>query len=736
MSQVSQLSPELARGVLQLARALSAAARNWTLYPPDHPAQIASMNRLREAIQRSSLGSAFGFSVTPNTLLVEGVPAGSDGVIAEVAAMLHERDIAQVAFIGEVSADALGALMKLLAMDAAERRSRGGPAAVWAKDGDPSVVVGQIDYGSVLEREQGQIKEPAKRDDLWRSIVLAIAGGQKTVFDERAQQRLLAIAGSSSDIADLATAVMAPKCAGDGSPMITSQAAVVLAAFRHLTGIVSVMAPERIAEVMGNLAAASVQLDPHVVMQVMHSEDDPHDQVPVVRGLAGAFDDGKVAELLATAFALDGTASDRLATIFNTIAPDEDRKRRVLSLARNLLSETDFGKTEKFEVLWTSMEELLVSYNEKPYVSETYRNALDGVGGRAERMAAVDMPPELPAWLDTLGQDSVRRLSVIMLIDLLSIERDPARADEIALDLESLAEDLLLSGAYEDALIVVRALAERAVKAGTIGREGARVALDKLGESISMRETCLLLGDIDEQAWELVRAIADAIGPSAVEALKPLVMEDAGTVASARAADAIVYYGEPAVKRLGSLAADGRWFVQRNAARLLGRIAAPSAVPLLQPLLRKGDARVAREAVLALMAIQDPAAARAVHTVLRAATGELRHAVIEALVADRDARAVPMLARILEESSPLGADHQVVLETIDALGAVGHDTGVPPLAAVIGRRGFFGRRKLRALKEHGVDALKRIGGDRAAAALDEAGRTGDRLLRKVIAARR
>jgi hypothetical protein len=47
--------------------------------------------------------------------------------------------------------------------------------------------------------------------------------------------------------------------------------------------------------------------------------------------MAAAFDDVKVAQLLATALALDGRASDRLATIFNTIAPDEDRKRRVLT---------------------------------------------------------------------------------------------------------------------------------------------------------------------------------------------------------------------------------------------------------------------------------------------------------------------------------------------------------------------------------------------------------------------
>jgi hypothetical protein len=55
MTQASQLSEELARGVLQLA--LLAAARNWTLYPPDHPAVSQSARRLAEAVPGVSKGA-------------------------------------------------------------------------------------------------------------------------------------------------------------------------------------------------------------------------------------------------------------------------------------------------------------------------------------------------------------------------------------------------------------------------------------------------------------------------------------------------------------------------------------------------------------------------------------------------------------------------------------------------------------------------------------------------------
>ena len=718
-----------------MARALLVAARNWTLYPPDHPTVIAAVERFGAALHDSSIGAAFAIGVTPDTLMIEGTAADPSATgIAEAARLLHERDILTVTFIGTIPPETIHAFLRLLTLDPAERRRQGGPARVWAGYGHDSIAIEQVDYDKVLARQEGEVAEPAKRDDLWRSIVLSIAGGQKAVFDERAQERMLAISHSPGDIGDLATAVAAPKCTLDGSPMITTQAATVLAAFRYLTSIVSVKSPDRMPQVISNLAAAAANLDPHVVMQVLQSPDDPNG-VPIVAGMAAAFDDVKVAQLLATALALDGQASDRLATIFNTIAPDEDRKRRVLTLTRTMLSETDFGRSGQFQVLWASTEELLVAYNDKPYVSEVYRNTLDGVGGRAERMSAVDLPPELPEWMESLGQSSVRGLSVQMLIDLFTLEREPKRADEMAADMSALAEDLLMSGAYEDALRVTLALKRRASAPKAIGRDACRLALDQLGESLAMRESVALIGDVDEENWAAMKAVIASIGVSSVEALKSVIAVEADTVTATRAESVIVGFGQPAVMRLASLTTDRRWFVQRRGARLLGRIAAADAVPLLQPLLRQSDPRVARAAVSALGVIRDPAAARAIQTVLRAATGAVRRAVTEALVAEKDPRVVPMLVQILEESQPLGKDHDVVLETIDALGTVGTDGAVPILINMAQRKRFFGGRKLRALKEHSVEALARVGTETSAAALKEAATTGDRTLKKLAALR-
>lgn len=738
MPEVTPLPPELSRSVSALARSLLAAARTWTLYPPAHPAVRTSVERFGQAVRDAGRQQLFGFGVTPDTLLLEGAPAAAgEGPVAEAAAWLHQRDLLQLTFTPDPPVAALHALLALLSEDAAAVRQRGGPARVWQEQGHPSIHIEQIDFSKVLEDRD--VDNPVrKKDDLWRSIVRAVIDRRKTM-DEALQKRMLEIAGDVFAIGDLAQDVMAPNCTPDGSPLLTSQAAAVVAAYRHLVGIVDVMAPERRTEVLQNLASATVALDPRIVMQILTATDDvaagAAGGVPGefdLRGaVAGAMDDGQVAQLLATTLAIDGQATDRLASVFSTIAPDEDRKRRVLTLTRSMLSETSFGKMTQFETLWTSTEELLLSYDERPFVSAQYREGLDQIGTRAEAMAATDIPPELAELVETLEQDNVRRLSVVLLVDLLALERDPARVPELARDVAALGEDLLLAGDYHAALTVAQALAGHAADPTAIASGAARVALDGLVETAAFREAVEYLGDMEERTAEMFAAICAAVGPAATDALRELLDVERLTTGRRRATAVIKAYGGRAAGRLAPLVSSRQWYTQRNAAEILGEIATPEAVPLLQPLLRGSDPRVAQAAVRALSNIDDPSAARSVHTVLRAAAGDLRQAVVAALVAERDPRVVPLLGRILDESDALGRDHAIVIDTLGAVAVLGGDQAIPAVDRVMRKRRWFARHKLRTLKIASLGALRQIGTPAAVEAIAEAGATGDRLLRRL-----
>jgi HEAT repeat protein len=727
MPQAPTLSPELTRQAVSLARALAIAIRHWSLYPPDHPSVAGSVGRLADAVRDSVGGVACAFGVTPSTLLVAGLPLPDEAPVAETARLLHDRDILEISFLGVPPTKALEDLLRLLATSADNLRAAGGPEQVWAARGHGTIAIRQIDYQKILEDPE-IARPPERRDDLWRSLVNAIVQGRQE-FDEVQQHRLLEISRSSADIGKLARDVIEPKRNLDGSPLITTQAATILAVFRHITGIVQVMEPDRLPEVLQNVAAATATLDPHVVAELLQTEEGLQ-QTPIIGRIAAAFDDEAVAKLLAAALTRDGRATARLAQVFDTIAPDENRKRRVLTLARSMLTEHDFGKSGQFRVVWESMETLLLGYDERPYVSASYQAALNGAGARGAMLAVRDLPVELPAWLESVAQENVRSLSVLLVTDLLRLETHPDRAAEIALDMVALVDDLLLAGDFTNARVVLREL--RAASRGRIAAAAAEAALASVADSSALRDAAAMLDDLDEAVCAAFGDCCEAIGPAAVKALYPALQSETETRKWARARDIVRRYGAAAAIHLAGLAADKRWFVQRNAAILLGATRSPDAVPVLQALLRQNDPRVMRHAVAALAAIDDPSAARAVQTALRAASGDARLAVVEALGAERDPRVVPMLARVLAETDPFGPDHHVVLDALDALARLADERAVPSIVAVMRRRKLFSGRKARAFKAASVKALVAIGTARARAALDDAAQTGDRVLKRAV----
>jgi HEAT repeat protein len=659
--------------------------------------------------------------------------------VAEAARWLHQHDILHLTFADDVPIESLEALLRLMAEDVESVRARGGPANAWRELQHAAIAIEQIDFTSVFEDRE--VERPARRkDDLWRSIVRAVTERRK-ITDEETERRMLEIAGDIVAISQLAQDVMAPNFSADGSPMLTSQAAAVVAAYRHLVAMVDVMEPARRTEVMQNLTAATATLDPRVIMQMLTMTPDPGGAAAgggvttaeIRARIAAGFDDLKVAQLLATTLAIDGQASARLAGVFDTIAPDEVRKRRVLTMTKTLLGGTPFGRANQFHTLWTSMEELLLTYNERPFVTAEYKAGLDAAAARAETMAA-NVPEDLAALIDTLGQENVRKLSATLLVDLLTMEHDAKRAPELARDIATLAEDLLLAGDYPSALAVTTALSKQAATPGAITQAGSRAALDALVETIAFHETVDLFGEMADEDAAVFARVCAAIGPAATDALRNLLTVEGDTIGRRRAADIIVRYGEPAISRLAPLVDHRQWFVRHTAAELLGRIARPAAVPLLQPLLRGGDPRVLRATVRALSHIDDPAAARAVHTVLRSAGGEHRQAVVAALVEERDPRVVPVLVCILNESDPFGSDHPIVLEALDAIADLGRDEAIPHVAHMMRRRSWFARKKTRAIRQTSIRTLQRIGSPAAARTLADAAVQGDRLLRKLLRA--
>ncbi|MFA5908320.1 MAG: HEAT repeat domain-containing protein [Vicinamibacterales bacterium] len=731
MAQRTASPADLTRSAINLARAITIALRSWGFYPPEHPAVVLAVDRLVAAAADAANSGLMQLAVTPHQLLLDGVALDSTELaVVECAELLHDRDILQVSIMVAPAEPVVRALLAVLSLDRDTRRARGGPAALWAAEDQNAILVEQIDYQEILERELDE--GPARRDATWKAIVRSIIMGRST-FSAEEQQRLLDISRDVGAIGELAKDSKEPFTTPDGSPLVTTQAATVLAVYRHIAKTVAALEPERVQEVIQSLALAASNLDPSTALELMLQEESAGENVQIVGALKQAFDDQQVAMLLARACSAPGHPTNRLAKVLDTLAPDADRKRRVLTLAKRLISERDFGSKRPIDDIRQSLDELLLKYDESSYVSAEYRESMDQAAARAVDLSARGLPPELGAWLETLGHDSVRRLSGQLLIDLLRNESQAERMAETARDMAAFVEELLLAGAFADAVPVVGELLAATTRKAGLAPEACRRALDGLGAAAALAEATTGLADQSKDELASFESVVRDIGAAAVPALLSAYQQEAGGVATERASALLVKLGPSAIPGLAAAVDDKRWFVQHEVAQVLGQIGTPAAVPPLQVLLRRTDLRVMHEAVSAMARIDDPAAARAMHMALKATSGEARAAVIAALVGLKDPRVVPMLGRILGDSDPFGEDFSIVLDTLGALASFRDDRALAQIAATAKRRRWLAWGKTTQLREASLRALARIGTAKARQTVDDLARTGDFFLRRMAA---
>ena len=235
------------------------------------------------------------------------------------APLLHERDIVRLTLSSLIKRHSLQSLLTVLALDPVTLRKRGGPAKVWNEDGDGDILIEQLDYHQIL-RDTDSARSQAAKDELWRLHLVRSVRRLDSSLSEAEQARLLEIAEDPHAIGELAADAIRSTCTPDGSPLVTTQASTVLATYRHLRGIVSVMAPDRTGQAMQNVAASTAELDPRVVVELMKTEPEQEGSAEIVRDIAESFDDAQVTQLLATTLALDGKATERLAEVFDSIA--------------------------------------------------------------------------------------------------------------------------------------------------------------------------------------------------------------------------------------------------------------------------------------------------------------------------------------------------------------------------------------------------------------------------------
>src|SRR5687768_15161440 len=91
------LDQERSAKLADFARAIKAAARAVTLYPPSHPAIRLSLARLVDSVSRITATGSVTLGVLPDNLLMDGAAAARpDQAVRETGTLLHDHMIGLV----------------------------------------------------------------------------------------------------------------------------------------------------------------------------------------------------------------------------------------------------------------------------------------------------------------------------------------------------------------------------------------------------------------------------------------------------------------------------------------------------------------------------------------------------------------------------------------------------------------------------------------------------------------
>jgi hypothetical protein len=725
--EAALLDQEASARLTDFARACKAAARAVTLYPSSHPAIRVSLARLVEAATRMTTNGSVQLGVVPDNLLLDGCASPRpDQAVRETGALFHDQMIGLVTL--HSSPDAAGWLpfLNLLAKPVDELRAAGGVARLWAASGQRHIELKEIDYADILRERKG--KEERHWDDIIRACL-----NLDSPLDEAALQALLEVCGDPARFTELIVALER-----QGGASMGSKAMALLRMLRGVVDLVSRADPGKLEPLLKNVAQGFGTMSADLLFELLSTEQGRADKAAdLVLQVASRMTDATLGEFIARNVITQGGATTRLAQAFQALVPDTDRRPALLDLARARVAESPLGASDDFADLWKNAADMLASYRDDQYVSESYGRELSGARTQAVEVERVsdDPPARIAAWVGSIGAAEVRTLDLRLLLDLLAIERDPEQWKKITIPAVRHIEDLLLVGDVDGALRLTTAIADETKREGP-RKDAAAHALGRLVNGAMMTHVCAHLRIVDDATVGQIKTLCYLVGPSVIKALAEALAGEKRTSTRQRLTDLLLGFGadgRPAVEKLRGSANPA---VRRTAVHLLREFGGTDALPDLTALLADTEPHVQREAVRAILSIGTEDAYGELQRALATGTNQTREALTAALVAMRSERAIPLFEYIVTKIDRRGPLRGVYLSAVESLGELKAEQAVGLLKDALYGGEWWAPVRTAELRRTAATALYRIGTPEALRILEDAERRGPRGVRAAAKAAR
>jgi HEAT repeat protein len=715
---------EQSLALAEFARACKAAARAVSLYPGAHPAIGVSLSRLVAAVQRLSGSGETVLVVHPTTLMIEDrAPVRPDASIGELAELLHGRLIGTLRVDAGASADDWRALLLLLAHPLEELLADGGIHQAWTATGRGHFDIQEIDYAEVLRERRGSLGAD------WDRVLANCLKGESVELDDAVVNSLLEAVESSEKFGELLDRLN-DRAETEGSS-VSARIGALMHLLRATVASVEVRKPGGTDEALTTVARATPHLSPDMLIGLLTNRmaAKPEDAA-IAKGVVDRIDDGTIASIVARSVASERGASDRLAQVFEALAPDPDKKGPLLEQARTEAEQTEFGSDPRFPEVWQSAVTIL-NYSDKSYVSSEYARELSSARSQAvevERLA--DDPPErIAAWLASVAEASVRELDLLLTLDLMRVETDPDNWAGVAnLSVREIERRALL-GDIAGAQRLTTAVAEKAGGAEGKLRDAATSALDTLARSTLVRHVIGHFRKANDADVTALTRLCQTIGPRLVLPFAEALSTEDHTHTIRRIRELLISFGAEGRRAVEPLKNSTKPAVRRTAVDLLRIFGGNDALKELTPLLNDADPQVQRDAVRAIVQIGTLEAFAVIDRGCEA-NDAARELIVREVIGMRDSRAVPSLSAVLKTTSPRGTLailHEAIIEALAGLGA--HADSTAALRGALDRGDWWAPRRTAVLRKAAAAALKRIGSPETLEALEDATRSGTRGVR-------
>ncbi|MBI3265280.1 MAG: HEAT repeat domain-containing protein [Acidobacteria bacterium] len=719
---VEPLAPPDATWLLDFARMCRAAARAVSLYPPEHPAIATSLDRLVRVCQAYPADGVPRMWVFPEGLrLNQRKLAQPDVAVGELAEMLRERRVGELTILPGVTVDNWRLFLSVLARAADDLAAHGGFGRVWTTSGGQLIELKEIDYSELLkERPEGQ---DASWDVVFQQF---LQGGLQ--FDEAALKVVLEATGEPARLAELIAAIHARAA----EQMGTKSLGVALA--RMLDGAMKLVPsddPGRLTPVVQNMAAAVSQLPPDTLVAILTADrrGEAGLSSDLRQALVANMPDAAIADFVSRAVVEEGGASARLVEAFQVLAPDLERQRALLSLARSSAA-SKLGDDQNFGDLWQRVEDLLVSYSDRRYVSAEYGVELTRAQQRPSSLdATVDPPERVASWLGTVADDEVKELDHQLVVDLLRVEDDPTRWADLMPIVTGHATALVGLGRLEPAVHLVQSVIAEAKADESPRHRDAAAALDRLSQSEFVTGIAGQIHLANDDLFAQIKQMFRAMGSPVIRPLAETLAKEQRNPVRLRLRDALLGFGAVGRHSVEQLKKSPDPEVRRTAVHLLREFGGQEALPDLASLLDDSEPHVQREATRAILFIGTPDAYATLAEALRSGSAGVRDMIMGIMTTGRDEAVVPLFCYIVTQAGPSGHLLDVYRKSLEMLGEYGGDPAVEALRHALYRGEWWAPFRTAGMRSTAARALGRIGSPAARAVLQDAVATGPRRVR-------